>query len=51
MRWLVRQLVREIEVISFAAGATAARRSFSPHAPVDSGVLPQLHLTAASILG
>ena len=49
--WLVRQFVREIEVISFAAGATAARRRFSPHESVDSGVLPQLHLTAASLLG
>ncbi len=49
--WLVRQFAREIEVISFADGATAARRSFSPHEPVASGVLPQLHVSAASILG
>lgn len=49
--WLVQQFTREIEVMTFAAGATAARRTFAAHQTVDSGVLPQLQLTAASLLG
>jgi Uma2 family endonuclease len=48
--WLVHQLVREIEVIAFAAGSIAERRIVAPDECVTSLVLPQLDVTPARIL-
>ena len=48
--WLVQQLVRQIEVISFAHGSVAARRVFTPQERIVSGVLPQFDIAPAGML-
>jgi Uma2 family endonuclease len=48
--WLVQQLVRQIEVISFANGLAVDRRVFKPEEPLRSRLLPALHVTPASML-
>lgn len=48
--WLVQQLVRQIEVISFANGSIAERRGCTPLERVRSIVLPQLDVTPAGML-
>ena len=47
--WLVRPAIRQIEVISFAAGTTERRR-FDAHEAIVSTVLPLLTQTPESIL-
>ncbi len=48
--WLVQQLVRQIEVVAFAAGAIVQRRVCAPDERIASLVLPQLDVTPAGIL-
>ena len=48
--WLVWPAIREIEVISFAGGATTERRLFAPQESMSSAVLPALRVSPESIL-
>jgi Uma2 family endonuclease len=48
--WLARQLVSEIEVVSFAARSIRARRVFGPEQRVESIVLPELALSPGHVL-
>lgn len=48
--WLVQQLVRQIEVISFASGSSGVRRVFAPEEGIESAVLPRLEITPATML-
>lgn len=48
--WLVRQAEREVEVLRFANGAVASRRTFRGDEPIRSTVLPRFERSVASIL-
>ena len=48
--WIVHQLVRHVEVISFAGGAVAVRRVYTPDERIESAVLQQLEVTPALML-
>ena len=48
--WIVQQVVRQIEVISFANGAIAGRRVYASDEGISSTVLPQLNVTPRQVL-
>lgn len=48
--WLVRHLVREVEIVTFTGGAIGSRQVFPPDERVTSIVLPEFEATAAGIL-
>lgn len=48
--WLVHQVVRQIEILSFAAGTLTARRMVPSQEPVSSAVLPDLDVTPGGML-
>jgi Uma2 family endonuclease len=49
--WLVHQLRRRVEVVSFARGTIAARRGHDASTPIDSVVLPEFRRSVDSVLG
>ena len=48
--WLVRQALREVEVLQFADGRVTGRRACRNHEPVASSVLPDFGRSVSSIL-
>ena len=49
--WLLHQLERRLEVVSFASGRVSSRVSFDERAPIRSAVLPEFSATLQSIIG
>jgi Uma2 family endonuclease len=49
--WLVDLMAARVEVLAFADGAVAERRSFNDHTPLVSRVLPLFTRTLGSVLG
>ena len=48
--WIVQQLVRQVEVISFGDGMIAGRRLYTPDEEISSKVLPRLNVTPGHLL-
>ena len=48
--WLLHQLERRLEVLSFAGGGAIGRTSFDERAPIESVVLPDFKRSLGSIL-
>lgn len=49
--WLVHQIERWIDVLTFEDGKTAMRRRFAPDGRIESGVLPKFGQSLREILG
>lgn len=48
--WLLHQLERRLEILSFQDGTVSSRRSFGPGTPLHSEVLPEFTRTPGSML-
>ena len=49
--WLVHQVERSVEVLTFEGARTAIRRNFTRFDPIASGVLPEFDGSPGSVLG
>jgi Uma2 family endonuclease len=49
--WLVHQIDRWIDVLTFEAGKPTVRRRFAAHERIESGVLPKFNASLTGIVG
>lgn len=49
--WLVEQMDHECEIVTFAEGSIASRRTFGPRQALISAVLPRFTMTTTAVLG